>query len=113
MEGLPFLRDLVVLLAVGIPVVVIAQRLRLPTVVGFLLAGVAIGPYGSGLITRASSVAELAELGVMLLLFTIGLELSLSRILQLGRVVLQGGAMQVGVTLLVGAAASGLWFGVS
>ncbi|HEX9723693.1 MAG TPA: cation:proton antiporter [Vicinamibacteria bacterium] len=113
MEGLPFLRDLVVLLAVGIAVVVIAQRLRLPTVAGYLLAGVAIGPYGFGLIARTSSVDELAELGVLLLLFTIGLELSLSRILQLGRVVLQGGAMQVGVTLLMGAAASGLWLGVS
>jgi CPA2 family monovalent cation:H+ antiporter-2 len=112
MEGLPFLRDLVVLLAVGIPVVVITQRLRFPTVPGFLAAGVAIGPHGFGLIARTSSVAELAELGVMLLLFTIGLELSLSRIIQLGRVVLQGGAMQVGVTLLIGAAASGLWFGV-
>ena len=52
MEGLPFLRDLVVLLAVGIAVVVIAQRLRLPTVAGYLLAGVAIGPYGFGLIAR-------------------------------------------------------------
>ncbi len=113
MEGLPFLRDLVVLLAVGIPVVIIAQRLRLPTVAGFLLAGVAIGPHGFGLIARTSSVVDLAELGVMLLLFTIGLELSLSRIIQLGRVVFQGGAMQVGVTLLVGAAVSGLWFGVS
>lgn len=113
MEGLPFLRDLVVLLAVAIPVVVIAHRLRLPTVAGFLLAGVAIGPHGFGLIARTSSVAELAQLGVMLLLFTIGLELSLSRIIQLGRVVLQGGAMQVGVTLLVGAAATGFWFGVS
>ncbi len=64
MEGLPFLRDLVVLLAVGIPVVIIAQRLRLPTVAGFLLAGVAIGPHGFGLIARTSSVVDLAELGV-------------------------------------------------
>ena len=108
MHGLPVLRDLVILLAVAIPVAAIAHRVRLPTVVGFLLAGVAIGPHGFALVSRPEAVAELAELGVMLLLFTVGLELSLSRIVQLGRVVLQGGALQVGITTLLIASAASL-----
>jgi CPA2 family monovalent cation:H+ antiporter-2 len=91
----PLLRDLVVLVAVAIPVVALAHRLRIPTVVGFLLTGIAIGPHGLGLIGTPDAVAGLAEIGVVLLLFTIGLELSLSRIIRLGRPVLQGGLVQV------------------
>src|SRR3989304_7570521 len=62
-HGLPVLRDLVILLAVAIPVAAIAHRVRLPTVVGFLLAGVAIGPHGFALVSRPEAVAELAGLG--------------------------------------------------
>jgi CPA2 family monovalent cation:H+ antiporter-2 len=101
MHDLPLLRDLVILVAVAIPVVVLAQRFRLPTIVGFLLTGIAIGPNGLALIHNPESVSTLAEMGVVLLLFTIGLELSLSRVIRMGRWVLQGGALQVGVTMLV------------
>ena len=62
MPALMVLRDLVILLAVAIPVAAIAHRARLSTVAGFLLAGVAIGPYGFALISRPVIVAELAEL---------------------------------------------------
>ncbi|MFB3113042.1 MAG: cation:proton antiporter, partial [Gemmatimonadales bacterium] len=99
MHELTLLRDLVILVAVAIPVVAVAQRLRVPTVVGFLLTGVAIGPHSLGFIPDAASVSGLAELGIILLLFTIGLELSVSRIIQLGRFVLQGGAVQVAATI--------------
>ncbi len=99
MHELTLLRDLVILVAVAIPVVAVAQRLRVPTVVGFLLTGVAIGPHSLGFIPDAASVSGLAELGIILLLFTIGLELSVSRIIQLGRLVLQGGAVQVAATI--------------
>ena len=102
MHELHILRDLVILVAVAIPVVAVAQRLRVPSVVGFLVTGVAIGPHAIGLIRDAEEVAGLAEIGVLLLLFTIGLELSLSRIIRLGRPVLQGGLLQVvGTTALV------------
>ena len=71
--------------------------------------GAVIGPYGLALIPNAESVTVLADLGVLLLLFTIGLELSLTRVMQLGRVALQGGALQVGGTLVaVAAVATGL-----
>ena len=101
MHDFTLLRDLVVLVAVAIPVVSLAQRLRVPTVVGFLLTGLAIGPGALGLIRNPQSLSNLAEIGVVLLLFTIGLELSLSRIFKLGRVLLQGGGVQLVGTIAV------------
>ena len=109
MRELGILQDLVVVLGVAIPTVAIAHRLRIPAIVGFFLVGAVIGPYGLALIPNAESVTVLADLGVLLLLFTIGLELSLTRVMQLGRVALQGGALQVGGTFVaVAAVATGL-----
>jgi CPA2 family monovalent cation:H+ antiporter-2 len=96
---IPVLRDLVILVAVAIPVVIIAQRLHVPTVVGFLLTGIAIGPNALGLVAQPDSVASLAEVGVVLLLFAIGLELSLSRIVKMGQWVVRGGGLQVVATI--------------
>jgi CPA2 family monovalent cation:H+ antiporter-2 len=107
------LRDLVILIAVAIPVVVAAHRARIPTVVGFLLTGMVIGPHSLGLVRESASVEALAELGAVLLLFTVGLELSLSRMLRMGRMVLQGGSLQVILTLAlvaVGLAGTGTPF---
>ena len=109
MRELGILQDLVVVVGAAIPIVAIAHRLRIPAIVGFFLVGAVIGPNGLALIPNTESVTVLAELGVLLLLFTIGLELSLTRVMQLGRVALQGGALQVGGTLLaVAAVATGL-----
>ncbi len=104
MHDVGILRDLVVLVGVSIPVVALAHRFGIPSVTGFLIAGVATGPHGLGLIGSPESVADVSELGVVLLLFTIGLELSLSRLLALGRELIQGGGLQVFVTLAVVAA---------
>ena len=104
MPATTLLRDLVVLVGIAIPVVALALRLRIPTIVGFLLVGVAIGPNALALIESVESVRGLAEIGVVLLMFAIGLELSLSRVLRLGRVLLQGGALQVGGTIAAVAA---------
>ena len=106
MHEIPVLRDLVILVAVAIPVVIIAQRLRVPTVVGFLLTGIAIGPNALGLVAQPDSVAALAEVGVVLLLFAIGLELSLSRIVRMGQWVVRGGGVQVLLTVAVVAGAA-------
>src|SRR3954454_8789209 len=103
---IPVLRDLVILVAVAIPVVIIAQRLRVPTVVGFLLTGIAIGPNALGLVAQPDSVASLAEVGVVLLLFAIGLELSPSRIVRMRQWVIRGGGLQVLTTIAVLAGAS-------
>ena len=109
---IPVLRDLVILVAVAIPVVIIAQRWHVPTVVGFLLTGIAIGPHGLALVRQSESVISLAEVGVVLLLFAIGLELSLSRIIRMGAWVFRGGAIQVLATIAL-VAVIALAFGVS
>jgi CPA2 family monovalent cation:H+ antiporter-2 len=98
MADAPLLRDLLVLLAAAIPIVFVFQRLNVPTIVGFLIAGVVIGPHGLGLIANVADVERLAGIGVVLLLFVVGLELSLEHLLHLGRVVLLVATLQVVVT---------------
>ncbi len=103
MVELPFLRDLVVLLLLALPIVLVFQRLRQPPVVGFLAAGVVLGPHGLSLVRDVHQVEVLAEVGVILLLFTLGLEFSLIVLAQLRRQVLLGGGLQVALTILLAA----------
>lgn len=98
-QNIPLLRDLVLLVAIAIPVVMLTNRLKVPTLVGFLLTGIAIGPHALGLVREVNSVNTLAQVGSILLLFAVGLELSLSRIIRLGRLVLRGGAVQLVATV--------------
>lgn len=100
-HSMPLLDDLLILLAASIPIVFLCHRLRLPVIVGFMITGIVIGPYGAGLIKDAAAVEMLAEIGVVLLLFTIGLEFSLRRMLEMKRLVLWGGGLQVILTILV------------
>lgn len=97
----PLLEDLLLLLLASVPVVFLFNRLRLPTIVGFIIAGVMIGPYGLNLISETKEIEALAEIGVALLLFTIGLEFSLRRIFEMRRIALVGGGLQVGLTVAV------------
>jgi CPA2 family monovalent cation:H+ antiporter-2 len=101
MHGANLLRDLVILVAIAIPVVVAAQRLRIPSIAGFLVTGTVIGPHALALISDPESVQKLADVGVVLLLFAVGLELSLARVKRLGRVVIQAGGLQVAGTIAV------------
>jgi len=96
------LRDLVVLFAAALPIVFIFQRLNVPAVVGFLIAGIIIGPDGTGFISQTADVENLAELGLVLLLFVVGLEVSLSQLARLGRVIVWSGSLQVIATTLLG-----------
>ncbi|MFZ5476807.1 MAG: cation:proton antiporter [Myxococcota bacterium] len=98
------LGDLAIIFAVAVAVVWALGRVGLPSVVGFLLAGVVVGPSGLGLVADPHSVEVAAEVGVALLLFTIGLEFSLGRLAHIGRQVALGGGLQVALTIL-GAAA--------
>lgn len=108
------LADLTILLAAAVTVVVVLSRLRLPTIAGFVVAGALLGPSGLGIVQSSGGVEVLAEVGVILLLFTIGLEFSLGRLRRIWRVVAFGGGLQVGLTTLaVTAAAVGAGFGVS
>ena len=100
MHDFSLLIDLTLLVGMAIPIVALAHRASIPPLVGFLVAGVLVGPSGFGLIGDTEEVEVLSELGVALLLFAVGLELSLSHVRQWARSVFIGGSLQVGLTLL-------------
>ncbi|MBI2211384.1 MAG: cation:proton antiporter, partial [Deltaproteobacteria bacterium] len=100
MSDLGVLRQLLIVLAATISIVFLFHKLRLPAIVGFLLAGVIMGPNGLKWIRAIEQVETLAEIGVVLLLFTIGLEFSLERILPIRRHVLWAGGLQIALTTL-------------
>ncbi|MEK7210420.1 MAG: cation:proton antiporter, partial [Candidatus Binatota bacterium] len=93
-------KQLLIVLAATISIVFIFQKLRLPAIVGFLLAGVVMGPNGLRWIRGVEEVETLAEIGVVLLLFTIGLEFSLGKILPIRRYIIWAGSLQVLLTTI-------------
>ena len=95
---IPLLNDIVIIFGLAIAVLFICHRFRVPSVVGFLLTGIFVGPYGFGLVEAIHEVEILAEIGIVLLLFTIGIEFSLERLLQIKKSVLMGGSLQVLLT---------------
>ena len=95
---IPLLNDIVIIFGLAIAVLLICHRLRVPAVVGFLLTGIFVGPYGFGLVEAVHEVEILAEIGIVLLLFTIGIEFSFERILEIRKSVLMGGSFQVLLT---------------
>jgi CPA2 family monovalent cation:H+ antiporter-2 len=92
--------ELVVVLGAAVVVVLVLSALRLPTIAGFIVAGAIIGPGALGWVSEPGQIDILAEIGVVLLLFTIGLEFSLSELRRIGRLVAVGGGLQVGLTTL-------------
>jgi monovalent cation:H+ antiporter-2, CPA2 family len=99
------LMEILLLLGAAFILGALAQRLRQSAIIGYLLAGTLLGP----LLFNARIVMDVAELGVALLLFSIGLEFSFGRLKRLGRVALLGGSLQVIVTLGVFALAAALF----
>lgn len=95
------LTDLLIMFGLSIPVVFTFSRLKIAPLVGFLLAGILAGPSGLGLVRDTGNIEVLAEIGVVLLLFTIGIEFSLRELLKLRRIVLLGGGLQVCITTLL------------
>ena len=96
---IPLLTDIVVILGLSLVVILLFQRIRLPLVLGFLLTGILAGPHGLGLVKAVHEVEILAEVGVILLLFSIGIEFSLGSLVRIWRSVVLGGALQVGLTI--------------
>jgi CPA2 family monovalent cation:H+ antiporter-2 len=104
---IPLLQDIVIIFALSALVVFIFQKIKIPPIVGFLVTGLIIGP--TGLINFSSGISiigsenheleYLAEMGVVLLLFTIGIEFSLKSLIQIRRTVLLGGTLQVGLSI--------------
>lgn len=99
-----FLKDLIVIIGLSIVVLLVGHRFRIPPIVGFLLTGVLAGPHGFGLIRNIDDVDALAEIGIILLLFGIGMELSLKKLGQMKKLLFLGGSLQVGFTILCGMA---------
>lgn len=110
MSSVPFLDELAVVIALAVATAMILSRLKLPTVAGLLAAGALLGPFGLGLAKSLHAIEVLAEVGVVLLLFTIGLEFSLARLRTIFRQVAVGGLIQVGLTTVVTAAVA-IFFG--
>jgi CPA2 family monovalent cation:H+ antiporter-2 len=84
----------------------IAQRLRVQPLVGYLLAGVMVGPYTPGFTADPALATELAEIGVILLMFGVGLHFSLKDLLSVGRIAIPGAIGQIAVATLMGAGLS-------
>ncbi len=99
--GVEFLKTLVIIFGLSAGVVFILHKWRVPSVVGFLIAGTLLGPHGFGFIKDLSEVELLAEIGVILLLFTIGLEISLKNLKHIRSAVLGGGFLQFFFTLIL------------
>ncbi|MBW1806669.1 MAG: cation:proton antiporter [Deltaproteobacteria bacterium] len=101
MNQIPLLQELAIIAGLGAAVTVLLGRLRLPAVAGLLATGALAGPFGLGLVNEVHAIEALAEIGVVLLLFTIGLEFSLKRLRHIFRRVALGGLVQVGSTVAV------------
>ena len=87
----------------------IAARIKLPPLVGYLIAGIIIGPATPGFVADVELSAQLAEIGVMLLMFGVGLHFSLDDLLAVRRIALPGAVVQIAVATLMGMAAAALW----
>ena len=98
MHEVDFLGELVLIGALAVAIILIFQQLKIPPVIGLIFTGILLGPSGIGAVYDQKMISTLAELGVVLLLFTIGLEFSLDDLKKLKKIVLVGGIVQILVT---------------
>ncbi|HIJ56211.1 MAG TPA: potassium transporter KefB [Deltaproteobacteria bacterium] len=98
---LPLLKDILIIFGLSIGVILLFHHIRIPASVGLLITGVLAGPYGLGLIRAVHEVEIFAEIGLVLLLFTIGIEFSLEKLSRMKKSVLLGGSLQVILTVLI------------
>jgi CPA2 family monovalent cation:H+ antiporter-2 len=95
MHDLSYLRDILILLFAMVAIVVVFKQLRLSPALGYLIAGAAIGPFGFGVLTSTETTKSIAELGVVFLLFAIGLELTFDKLKTMRKYILGFGGLQV------------------
>jgi CPA2 family monovalent cation:H+ antiporter-2 len=103
-----FLATTVILLGSSVAVLLLSHRLRIPPVIGLLLTGVLVGPTGLGFISDPGTVELSAEIGVVFLLFIIGIEFSLERLRQIRRAFFLGGTLQAGLTIAAAASVAAM-----
>jgi len=84
----------------------IAERLRIPALVGYLVAGILIGPATPGFVADVHLASQLSEIGIMLLMFGVGLHFSLADLLAVKRIAVPGAVVQMGLATVLGMAAS-------
>ena len=106
MMEVEFLKSLVIIFGTSALVVFVLHKLKIPTIVGFLVAGILIGPHGIRIIEDIHSIEMLAEIGVILLLFTIGIEFSMAKLIRIKKAVIGGGSIQVLLTIILSAIAA-------
>ncbi|MDT8448548.1 MAG: monovalent cation:proton antiporter-2 (CPA2) family protein [Wenzhouxiangellaceae bacterium] len=106
-----FLAEVLIYLASAVVLVPLARALGLGAVLGYLIAGVLIGPWALGLVTDVDAILHFSELGVVLLLFVIGLELRPSRLYVLRRLIFGNGLLQMAGTTLVLWPPAWMWLG--
>lgn len=92
------LKDILVIFGLSVLVLFVFHRLKIPVIVGFLITGILAGPHGLGLVKAVHAVELLAEIGIVLLLFAIGIEFSFDKLFQIRKTVLLGGFLQVFLT---------------
>ena len=100
-EAPEFLVEMTFFLLASALITYISKRLGLVPIIGFLIAGVIIGPNALGLVSNRELIDAIAEIGVILLLFTIGLEFSLDKLAKIKKLIFIGGGLQVGLTSLI------------
>ncbi|MFN2261774.1 MAG: cation:proton antiporter [Psychroflexus sp.] len=98
---IPLLKEIVVVLGISIVIILAFQKLKVPSILGFLLAGIIVGPSAFNLLSSHHEVELLAEIGIIFLLFIIGIELSFSGLMKIKKTVFVGGGLQVGGTILL------------
>lgn len=97
---IPLLKEIVIVLGLSIFIILLFQKIKVPSLLGFLLAGIIAGPHAFNLISSQHEVELLSEIGIIFLLFIIGIELSLKGLASIKNTILIGGGLQVGGTIL-------------
>lgn len=98
--NIPLLQDITIIFIISLVVLFFCHKIKIPVIVGLLISGIIAGPFGLKLIKSVHEVEALAEVGVVLLLFTIGLEFSFKELTRLKKPVLLGGSLQVMLTIV-------------
>ena len=111
MPAIEYLWDLVIVLGLAVVVATVLRRVGVPSIAGFILAGALAGPTALSLVDDTHQVEVLAEIGIVLLLFGIGLELSIGHLRRLWKAILLAGSIQVTATVACTAALA-VWFGL-
>ncbi len=109
MHDLPLLLNIAVALAYALIGGIVASRVGLPSIVGYLLAGVAIGPFSPGFVANQETIGQLAEMGVVFLMFGVGMHFSFRDLWRVRSIALPGATIQMAITTLLGYTLARYW----